>query len=102
MRTVELNFNQLIKHALTGYDKLLKGLASFGYVVAAPLSCDEGCHDDRASLPHDPSAFAHYYKEQLKVRHSFEVEIWLVCFMIFNIESVTVLRLRVSLFHDIQ
>lgn len=49
-----------------GYYSLFRDLASMGYVVLSPRSCDVGCKDDRASLKEDPPAFAHFYKQQLK------------------------------------
>lgn len=47
------------------YEELLNGVASFGYVIVAPTSCNYGC-SDKAALPSDPSGFKNYYKEQLK------------------------------------
>ena len=53
--------------AQAGYAPLLKAMAAFGYVIALPKACDTGCHDDTTTLPHDPTGFAHYYLQQLKV-----------------------------------
>jgi len=47
------------------YNGLFDGLVSFGYIVVAHYACVNGCADDWASLPDDPWAFAHYYKQQL-------------------------------------
>ena len=44
---------------------LLEELASWGYVVLAPRSCDEGCLLSCKSLPLDPPCFGHYYHQQL-------------------------------------
>ena len=52
---------------VTDYTRQFKGLVSFGYVIFAHYSCKEGCKDDTTSLPYDPSGFANYYVEQLKV-----------------------------------
>ena len=48
------------------YPDLFEALVSWGYIVVAPRACPTGCHDDRTSLPLDPSGFAHYYEQQLK------------------------------------
>jgi hypothetical protein len=43
-------------------------MASFGYVICATRSCNEGCHDDKTGLPHEhPRGFGHFYLQQLKV-----------------------------------
>ena len=39
---------------ITSYYELFNHIASFGYVIAAPLACDIGCKDDRVNLPLDP------------------------------------------------
>jgi dienelactone hydrolase len=52
---------------LSSYSKMLPELASWGYVVAAPRACKEGCKQNCKSLPGDPSCFGNYYEEQLKV-----------------------------------
>ena len=49
------------------YFPLVEAIASFGYVVAVPRACDLACFDDKASLPHDPLRFAHYYHQQIRV-----------------------------------
>jgi hypothetical protein len=44
---------------------LLEELASWGYVVLAPRSCDEGCLLSCKSLKDDPPCFGHFYHQQL-------------------------------------
>ena len=44
---------------------LLEELASWGYVVLAPRSCDEGCLFDCSTLKDDPPCFGHFYHQQL-------------------------------------
>ena len=47
------------------YDKLLSGIASFGFIVVAPAACRWFCLDDRMSLHGDPPFYGNYYKNQL-------------------------------------
>lgn len=51
----------------SSYPQMLEELASWGYVVAIALACQDGCIGDCQSLPMDPPCFAHYYHQQLKV-----------------------------------
>jgi len=44
---------------------LLEELASWGYVVLAPRSCDEGCLLSCKTLRDDPPCFGRYYEQQL-------------------------------------
>ena len=53
--------------AQAGYTPLLKAISAFGYIIALPKACNKGCRDDTSTLPHDPTGFAHYYLQQLKV-----------------------------------
>ena len=46
---------------------LLEELASWGYVVLAPRSCDKGCLQGCRSLEGDPPCFGRYYDQQLLV-----------------------------------
>jgi dienelactone hydrolase len=48
------------------YSALFEDLASWGYVVAAPLACKYGCLGDCKIELGDPPCFGHYYKQQLK------------------------------------
>jgi len=48
------------------YGKMLRAMAEWGYVIAAPRACNLGCADDRVNLPGDPPGFGQYYKQQLK------------------------------------
>ena len=48
------------------YTDLFSDLASWGYVVVAPLSCRWGCVGDCKSQKHDPPCFGNYYLQQLK------------------------------------
>jgi dienelactone hydrolase len=53
--------------AYTSYTQQFDYLASWGYVVVAPLSCKYGCLGDCKELSLlDPPCFGNYYKEQLK------------------------------------
>ena len=45
------------------YKPLFEALVTFGYVIIAPRACATGCKDDKASLPHDPPDFGHYYMQ---------------------------------------
>lgn len=46
---------------------LLSEIASYGFVVAATRSCDQGCEGpDRASLPLSPAGFGNFYFEQYR------------------------------------
>merc|ERR1711964_693281 len=47
--------------------RLFNDMASYGYVVAAPTSCQYGCLDDCKSEPSDPPCWGTWYKEQLKM-----------------------------------
>ena len=59
---------------IEGYAVLFAQMASYGFVVAAPLSCNDGCRDqvnapytDCAGLPSvQPANWPSYYGEQLK------------------------------------
>ena len=53
--------------AQAGYAPLIKAMSAFGYIIALPKACNKGCRDDTSTLPHDPTGFAHYYLQQLKV-----------------------------------
>lgn len=54
-------------HPLVGkLGELLTALSSYGYIVAAHVSCDKGCSDG-ATLSGDPKGYANYYKQQLAV-----------------------------------
>jgi len=57
-------------HTKTGvvlqYDQLLSSLASFGFIVIAPVACPYFCLDDRLSLSGDPPFYGNYYTNQLK------------------------------------
>lgn len=44
---------------------LLEELASWGYVVLAPRSCDEGCLLSCKTLRDDPPCFGRYYEQQV-------------------------------------
>ena len=44
----------------------LEEMASWGYVVLAPRSCNDGCLGHCKLLPHDPPCFGTFYYEQLK------------------------------------
>jgi hypothetical protein len=41
-------------------------LASYGYFVVAPRSCNTGCRDNGQTLPFDPPGFGRFYHEQYK------------------------------------
>jgi hypothetical protein len=45
---------------------LLEELASWGYVVLAPRSCNDGCLLSCKTLKSDPPCFGHFYDQQLK------------------------------------
>ena len=47
------------------YTQLFEDMASWGYVIAAPLSCRDGCFNCK-SLPGDPPCFGRYYEELFK------------------------------------
>lgn len=51
------------------YGPLFDRIASFGYAITAPRSCNMGCKDkqNQKNLPFDPPHFGLYYKQQLKV-----------------------------------
>lgn len=51
----------------SSYPRLFSDLASWGYVIAAPLSCKDGCLSDCKTNLGDPPCFGDYYKESFKV-----------------------------------
>ena len=57
----------LSDHGEASYPKLFRDLASWGYVIAATNSCQEGCFHDCKTLPDDPPCFGNYYNESFKV-----------------------------------
>mmetsp|Transcript_1789 Transcript_1789/g.4541 ORF Transcript_1789/g.4541 Transcript_1789/m.4541 type:complete len:294 (+) Transcript_1789:70-951(+) len=52
---------------LASYPEMWPELASWGFVVAGTLACEDGCFGDCKSLLLDPPCFGHYYKQQLDV-----------------------------------
>ena len=48
------------------YKPLLQAMASYGFVIVFPRSCNSGCSQRCISLPSDPLCFGNFYEEQLK------------------------------------
>ena len=49
------------------YKPMLQAIASHGFIVVFPRSCDIGCSFEHCiNLPSDPFCFGQFYKEQLK------------------------------------
>lgn len=46
--------------------QLFEEIASYGYIVVAPRSCNDGCLGDCKNHPFDPPCFADFYEQQLK------------------------------------
>ena len=69
-----ISFAHGLKEGGTGSDGLvakfaglLSEIASYGFVVAATRSCDQGCAGpDRASLLFSPAGFGNFYFEQIR------------------------------------
>ena len=58
--------NHVLEHYSGAEHPLLEELASWGYVVLAPRSCNDGCLAHCKLLPFDPPCFGTFYEEQLK------------------------------------